>query len=43
MKWRECSSWGKKDQQDAGELLQILINKLEEENNSVGALFRGLQ
>ena len=30
-------------QQDAGELIQILINHLEDENTSAGALFKGLQ
>ena len=43
MKWSECSSWEVKKQQDAGELIQILINNLEDENTSAGALFRGLQ
>ena len=42
-KWDQCSNWTVKKQQDAGELLQILIAKLEKENPDAGALFKGLQ
>ena len=38
-----CSGWKKDQQQDVAELLQIVIEKLQEENSQVGKLFEGWQ
>ena len=41
--WDECSHWGDKQQQDAGELLAFLIGRLRKENEEAGRLFEGDQ
>ena len=43
MKWDLCKEWIKGEQEDAGELLNILINKLLEEKIVAGNLFLGDQ
>ena len=40
-KLKLCSAWRKKEQQDVGELFQILIGDLEEEKSQAWELFRG--
>ena len=40
-KLKLCSAWKENEEQDAGELLQILIGQLEEEKSRVSGLFRG--
>ena len=43
MKWEKCKEWVKGEQQDAGELLTILINKLQKEKIEIAKLFVGDQ
>ena len=43
MKWEQCSKWKKDEQQDAAEILNLITNKLYEENKDVGSLFQGHQ
>ena len=38
-----CSAWAKHEQQDVGELLQILIGELDGEKSKAWGLFRGWQ
>ena len=41
--WKRCQHWKDKKQQDAGELLRIVIQQLTEENKTVGKLFLAKQ
>ena len=43
LKLSPCSEWKKNEQQDAAELLQIVLGELLEENSQIGKLFEGLQ
>ena len=38
-----CSKWEEDEQQDAADLLQIIIEQLQEENKQIGKLFEGSQ
>ena len=41
--WEKCAKFKNKDQQDAGELITCLIEKLSEENKTAGKLFSDAQ
>ena len=41
MTWSGCSEWKKGEQQDAGELLTVIIDKLRAEKSEAGKLFLG--
>ena len=41
--WEQCVKWKEKSQEDAGELITCLIEKLSEENKTAGKLFSAAQ
>ena len=41
--WEQCAKYKNKSQQDAGELIRCLIQKLSEENKTAGKLFSAAQ